>query len=285
MSCAGHNHDHQNSPSFLPAVIALGALFGAATSPCSRGALWSSMALVMVPWLTFAIAAPSRMPLVRQLRLFGADLESVVLYMLARVAGRRDAATRVQEAHRQRVEHVYAGTSAADLVTADPERLHHARRVAFMTASTAIISSLAVPFAFPSVFTYGTGLSSVVVFGIDLVVACVVIRLVTERAALRLAESSFALGDQLPHARVRLVPLFAMLGGAMGLVGGMLVLLADGAASAVETYLVFGQSMARSFSWFVATMSPLTMVTSMLLGSVMGVSIALAQRASNTTAE
>jgi hypothetical protein len=257
----------------------LGALFGLVTSPCARGPVFSLLALVGIPWMTFAIAAPKRMSLGRQFGLFFADAEAMVLAALSFVGGRRDAAADVVGAHRSFIERSYTGTSAAELVSGDPLRLHHARRVAMMVTTMAVGSALAVPLVFSSVFTYGSGVMAVGTFILDLVVLAAVTRVVAERAALRLAEASIALGAHLPHARLRLSPLFAMLGGTMGLIGGMLVLLADGAASAVESLLFLGRPMVESFVWFVAAMGGLTMVVSVALGALMGVAMALAQPA------
>ena len=76
-------------------VLMLGALFALSASPCAGLPFVSALVIIGVPIMTFGVAAPSRIGLFREVRLFWSDIESLVLTSLLRMVGRRQDAFRV----------------------------------------------------------------------------------------------------------------------------------------------------------------------------------------------
>ena len=95
---------------------------------------------------------------------------------------------------------------------------------------------------------------------------------------IRLLEATHALSGGNPWgARMRVVPLSTMLGGAMGAVGALVVLSAAAAASAVETAWLFDTDMVAAGFWFIRETAPLALPLGIGIGAVMGAGAALAQ--------
>ncbi|HEY1101052.1 MAG TPA: hypothetical protein VGF99_19085, partial [Myxococcota bacterium] len=230
-------------------VLALGALFGMMISPCARTPMMGAFAVVGVPLLTFLLAAPTRLGVLGELRLFGRDIGAGVLAALCFVVGRRAEAGTVLRAHRADVEGAYAGRVAA--VAVDPLRLHHARRLGLMGAALATFAGVGLPFFSGELYTFGDFPQAPLVFLLDLVVIGGVARFVGERMAIRLFEASAALtGGNAWAARARSVPLTTMLGAALGAVGGLVVLMAASFASGVESVAIFDVDFVRATFWF-----------------------------------
>jgi len=258
-------------------VLALGALFGLMVSPCSRVPLASAFIVVGIPLLTFLVAAPSRLGLMGELRLFGRDAQASLLGMLCVLTGRRGQAAAIVDAHRAGVEGAYAARLGS-VIAGDPLRLHHARRLAMMGAALAVFAGVGLPFIAGDVYTFGDFPEAPFVFLTDLVVIGVVSRLVTERIALRLFEAAAALsGGGAWGARLRTAPLTAMLGGALGAVGGLVVLMAAAFASGMESVAVFDADFARAGVWFLRQTAPLALPLGIGIGAILGAGVGLAQ--------
>lgn len=258
-------------------VLGLGALFGLMLSPCSRLPLVSAFVVVGVPLLTFLVAAPSRLGFGRELALFFRDAQAMLLSAACALTGRRREAAAVVGIHRERVEAAY-GPRLQTLLEADPLRLHHARRLGALGALLAVVAGVGLPFVAGDVYTFGDFPVAPFVFITDLVVIGVVARVVTERIAIRLFEASVALAGTGWSARVRTVPLTAMLGGALGAVGSLVVLAAAAAASGVESRVVFDADVTRAAVWFLRQTMPMALPLGLGIGGILGIGMGLAQR-------
>jgi hypothetical protein len=262
----------------LAPVLALGALFGMMLSPCSRQPFVSVFVVVGVPFLTFLVAAPSRLGLGRELSLFVRDAHAMLLAAACALTGRRREAAAVVGVHRERVEAAYGGRLAA-FVEQDPLRLHHARRLGVVAALLAVVAGVGLPFVAGDVYTFGEFPVAPFVFLTDLVVIGVVSRVVTERIAIRLFEAGVALaGDDAWVARARTVPLTAMLGAALGAVGSLVVLAAAAAASGVESRVVLDADVTRAAVWFLRQTAPMALPLGIGIGGILGVGMGLSQR-------
>jgi hypothetical protein len=262
-------------------VMMLGALFGLMASPAARAPLVSLFVIVGIPLLTFAVAAPTRLGLVRELALLFRGLEAVVLVGLCAVVGRGTDARAVLLRHRVRVENAYAsdGGRLAAAVAGDPERLHHNRRLGALATALTVLAGVALPYVFPQTYTYGAFPVAPLVFLVDLTVLAVVGRIVSERMMIRLFEATHALAGGHPTAaRFRVVPLSGMLGAAMGAVGALVVLAAAAGASALETSWIFGDvDLLSAGFWFIRETAPVALPLGIAIGGVVGVGSGLAQ--------
>lgn len=263
-------------------VLMLGALFGMMSSPAARTVpLVSAFVIAGVPLLTFAIAAPSRLGLWRELALLARGAEAFALSALLVLVGRGGDARSVMLRQRVRAENAYTRDTGrlADVVNGDPLRLHHVRRLAWLGAALSVLAGVGLPLMFPSTYTFGDGFVAPVVFGLDVLVIGLSARVVCERMMLRLLEATDALsgGDPLV-ACIRIVPLSTMLGAAMGAVGGLVVLACAAAASAVETSWISDQSMMLSAFWFIRATAGLALPLGIGIGAVLGAGAGLAQR-------
>lgn len=262
----------------VASVLGLGALFGLMLSPCSRVPLVSAFVVVGVPLLTFLVAAPSRLGLVGEMRLFARDAQATLLAGLCLIAGRRRDASAVVAAHREGVEAAYAAR-VPGVVELDPLRLHHARRLGALGAVLAVFAGVGLPFIAGDTYTFGDFPVAPFVFLSDVVVIGLVARLVTERIAMRLFEATVALaGGPAWAARLRTVPLAAMLGGALGAVGALVVVAAAAAASGAQSVVVFDADFARSGVWFLRQTAPMALPLGIGIGAILGVGMGLAQR-------
>lgn len=258
-------------------VLGLGALFGLMLSPCSRLPLVSAFVVVGVPLLTFLVAAPSRLGVFGELRLFGRDLQATVLAGLCLLTGRQKDARAVTASHQHTVEAAYSRLGAT--LEADPLRLHHARRLGLFGAVLAVIGGVGLPFIAGDTYTFGSFPEAPFVFLSDVLVIGLTARIVTERIAVRLFEASVALtGGPAWVARLRTVPLAAMLGGALGAVGALVVLTAAACASGLQSAVVFDADIARAGIWFLRQTAPLALPMGIGIGAVLGVGMGLAQR-------
>ena len=258
-------------------VLALGALFGLMVSPCARTPLMSAFAVVGVPLLTFLVAAPTRLGFGKELRLFGRDLGAIGLAAMCRVVGRKNDAGTVINAHRVDVEGAYGGVLGA-MVATDPLRLHHARRLGLLAAGLAVFAGVGLPFFAADTYTFGEFPQAPLVFLLDVLVIGGAARVVCERIAIRLFEASTALvGGGAWAARIRSVPLTTMLGGALGAVGGLVVLMAASFASGLESIAVFDVDFAHAAVWFMRSTAPMALPLGVGIGLVMGAGVGLAQ--------
>ena len=258
-------------------VLTLGALFGLMVSPCARAPLFSAFIVVGIPLLTFLVAAPSRLGMFGELRLFVRDAQAGLLGLLCLVTGRSRQAATLVDAHRVDVEAAYAAGLGA-VIAGDPLRLHHARRLAMLGASLAVLAGVGLPFMAGDIYTFGAFPEAPLVFLTDVIVIGFAARLVTERIALRLFEAAVALaGGGAWAARMRTAPLTAMLGAALGAVGGLVVLSAAAFASGVESVAVLDADFARAGVWFLRQTAPMALSLGIGIGTIVGAGVGLAQ--------
>jgi hypothetical protein len=263
-------------------VMMLGALFGLMASPAARMPLVSSFVVVGVPVLTFAVAAPSRVGLLRELGLLFRGLEAFVLAGLLGIVGRFADARAVVMRQRVRVENAYSRDTdrLGDVVGADPQRLHHVRRLATFGALLAVLGGVGLPLLFPSTYTFGDWPMAPFVLLLDVATIGIASRVVTERMMIRLLEATHALGGGDPTAaRFRVVPLSTMLGAAMGAVGGLVVLAVAAGASAIETSWIAEVDMVHAARWFIEQTALLALPLSISIGGILGAGAGLAQPA------
>jgi hypothetical protein len=263
----------KTSPLTTLAVSALlGGAFGFLTAPGCKGPMFTLALLVGIPTLTFAVAAPSRLSFLWSIRLFAADVESAVLQALCVVTGRSQARSAVSALHAERVELAYASTEAVRL---DPERFHHARRMAMAASGVGVLAAMIFP-ATDENYTYGVGMMAVSTFSLDLLLVGLASRFVAERVAVRLTEVSLAMGAG-PLARARQLPLMTALGATLGSIGGLIVVLAGAAACAVESTVFLQQPMLLSFGLFLGTVGGKGLTMGMTFGAIFGAGLAWAQ--------
>ena len=180
-------------------VMMLGGLFGLMASPAARAPMMSIFVIVGVQVMTFAIAAPSRLGLFREVGLLIRGLESFGLATLCAVLGRGTDARAVLLRQRVRAENAYASDpQLAAVVAADPLRLHHIRRIASLGALLAIVAANALPLLRPETYTWGNDWTAPFVFLLDVLVIGLATRLITERMGIRLLEATHALGGGNP---------------------------------------------------------------------------------------
>jgi len=262
-------------------VMMLGALFGLMASPAARAPMVSMFVVVGVPLMTFAVAAPSRLGLFRELGLLVRGAEALGLAALCALVGRFGDARAVLLRQRIRVENMYSGEVGrlGGLVAHDPLRLHHVRRLALLGTVLALVAGNVLPLLHPETYTWGDDWTAPFVLVLDVLVVGVASRLVAERMAIRLLEANHALGGGHPlAARFRVVPLSTMLGAAMGAVGGLVVLAAAAGASAVETsWIRPDDSMLASTIWFIRETAAYALPLGIGIGAVMGFCAGLAQ--------
>ena len=260
-------------------IFLLGALF-ALGAPVARVPLVVSLVLFGVPLMTFAVAAPSRVGLFKEVSLAFRGLEATFLQALLWCVGRRQLAFKVRDNHRQRVEMAYTSnhTRLAEAIAEDPLRLHHARRLASFGTLLAVTAGLGLPFIFPQTYTFGEGLQAPMVFVFDLFTFGVVGWLVAERIMIRLLEVTHALRDgdvYLP--RLRATPLTMLLGAALGAVGALVVVSAGAMACAFETAWIDSGSLQIAALWFIRETAPHGLPLGIMIGTVLGAGMGLAQ--------
>lgn len=261
-------------------VMMLGALFGLMASPAARVPLVSTFVVIGVPLMTFAVAAPSRLGLFRELGLLVRGAEAFGLAALCLVVGRFADARAVLQRQRIRVENAYSADTGrlASVVAADPLRLHHVRRLGLLGAVLAVAAGNVLPLLHPETYTWGNDWTAPFVFVLDVLVIGLSSRVVAERMAIRLLEATHALGGGHPiAARFRVVPLSTMLGAAMGAVGGLVVLSAAAGASAVETSWMIETNLVAAGFWFIRETAPYALPLGIGIGAVMGAGAGLAQ--------
>jgi hypothetical protein len=263
----------------LTSIMMLGALFALSTSPCARVPLVSALVIIGVPLMTFAVAAPSRIGLIRELALFMRGLEATLLQVLLFAVGRRRDAYRARDVFRARVENAYAAGSdrLADAVRDDPLRLHHARRLASLATLLALLGGVGLPFMFPDVYTFGEFPQAPFVLAFDILTFGLVGRLVGERVLVRLFEASHALHDGTP-SRLRATPLTIMLGAALGAVGALVVVSAGAVACAIETSWFDVVAFHEPAFWFIRKTAPHALSLGITAGALLGAGMGLAKR-------
>ena len=269
-------------------VMMLGALFGLMASPAARTPLISSFIVVGVPVLTFAVAAPSRVGLIRELGLLFRGLEAFLLSTALGMLSRGADARAVLLRQRVRVENTYTRDTdrLSEVVAADPLRLHHVRRLATVGALLAVFAGVGLPMLYPSTYTFGEWPVAPFVLALDVVAIGLSARIVTERMMIRLLEATHALGGGHPTAaRLRVVPLSTMLGAAMGAVGGLVVLAVAAGASAVETSWIAEVDVAHAARWFIEQTALLALPLAISIGGILGAGAGLAQPAEAPPAE
>lgn len=261
-------------------VMMLGALFGLMASPAARAPLVSSFVVVGVPLMTFAVAAPSRLGLMRELGLLFRGVEAFTLAVLCVATGRLADARAVLQRQRVRVENAYTSEtgSLASLVSSDPLRLHHVRRLGAFGAVLAVFAGNALPLLHPETYTWGHDWTAALVLVLDVLVIGVTARIVSERLVIRLLEATHALrGGSAFAARLRVVPLSTVLGAAMGAVGALVVLCAAAAASAVETSWMVETNLVVAGFRFVRETASYALPLGIGIGAILGAGAGLAQ--------
>lgn len=261
-------------------VMMLGALFGLMASPAARVPLVSTFVVVGVPLMTFAVAAPSRLGMLRELGLLVRGAEALGLAALCMLVGRIGDAKAVLLRQRIRVENAYSADTGrlAPVIAADPLRLHHVRRLALLGTVLALVGGNVLPLLHPETYTWGNDWTAIAVVALDFAVIGLVSRLVTERMAIRLLEATHALGGGHPvAARLRVVPLATMLGAAMGAVGALVVLSAAAAASAVETSWMVDTNLVAAGFWFIRETAPYALPLGIGIGGILGAGAGFAQ--------
>lgn len=261
-------------------VMMLGALFGLMASPAARVPLVSTFVVVGVPLMTFAVAAPSRLGLLRELGLLVRGAEALGLAALCLLVGRIGDARAVLLRQRIRVENSYSADTGrlAPVIAADPLRLHHVRRLAMLGTVLAVLGGNVLPLLHPETYTWGSDVSAVGVLLLDVLVIGIVARLVSERMAIRLLEATHALSGGHPiAARLRVVPLATMLGSAMGAVGALVVLAAAAAASAFETSWMVETNLVAAGFWFIRETAPYALPLGIGIGGILGAGAGFAQ--------
>ncbi|HEY4222339.1 MAG TPA: hypothetical protein VGO62_13385 [Myxococcota bacterium] len=261
-------------------MMMLGALFGLMASPAARAPQVGLFVMVGIPFLTLAVAAPTRIGLGRELALFARGLEALGLAALCTLLGRVGDARAVMLRQRIRVENMYSAesTQLGSMIAADPLRLHHVRRLATFGTLLALVAGNALPMVHPETYTWGTDFTAPFVIALDVLVIGFVARVVGERMAIRLLEAGHALGGGHPiAARFRVVPLTTMLGAAMGAIAGLVVLAAAGGASAIETSWMSEVNLMGAAYWFIRETSVYALPLGIGIGAVMGFGAGLAQ--------
>ncbi len=268
-------------------VLMLGALLGLMSSPAARTPPFAALIIIGVPLLTFAVAAPSRIGMFRELVLALRGIEATALSALLAVFGKRRHARAVVLRQHRRVEDAYANSSdrLAALVAEDPLRLHHARRLATFGALLSLIGGLSLPLLHGETFTFGDFPQAPFVFALDVLTFAVVSRVVGERMMIRLLEASHALSNSSHYqsggtpwsARMRTVPLTTMLGAALGAVAALVVVNAGAVACAIETSWISNASFEEPARWFVQATAPMGIALGVCIGAILGFGTGMAQ--------
>jgi hypothetical protein len=275
MSCPSNCHASKDTCAFT-SLLLLGGLFAVSASPCRTLPLFSLLVIAGVPLITFAVAAPSRMGALREAGLFFRGFEALVLGGLLFMVGRRQASQAVFLRQRLRAEQAYqrAGGVFAQAVAQDPARLHHARRLAFLSTLWMVAAGLSLPL-FNAHYTFGPFPQAPFVFALDAITLLLVGRLVSERIALRLLEATHSMRAA-GATRGRMLPITMMLGTALGAVGALLVGGAMGLASAIETSWLPGMSTFPTIL-YVGTFALMALVPGILIGAVLGSGMSMAE--------
>jgi hypothetical protein len=261
-------------------VLMLGALFALSASPCARVPLISALVIMGVPLMTFGVAAPSRLGLFRELALHLREGEATLLWGLLRLVRRKADAATVWQRHRARVEGAYmmSADRIGEIARTDPDRLHHARRLAGLAAGLVVLAGIGLPLMHPSVYTFGDWPQAPLVIALDLLVFGVVGGVVSERVTLRLLEASDALraGDMWT-SRARALPVTMLLGAALGMVATFIVVDFGALACAVETSWIVDTSFWEPTRWFIQATTPVALPLGVGIGTILGAGVALAQ--------
>ena len=256
-------------------------LFALATPRCQHLPFFSALIVIGIPILTFQVAAPPRIGLIRLMTLLGRGAEAVLLQLFLLGSRRGTDAKRVREQHRQRVERAYFGSEAPteNPLAADPERLHHARRLAGLGTLFIVGAGLCLPLIYPNTFTYGSGCQAVAVILTDVFIFTVVGRTVMERFMIRLWESSFTIPtDSLAVRRIRSASLL-LLGAALGSIAALMMVIAGAVACAIETSWFPIASHIHALEpvfWFIQRTAPLALPFGIMVGTVLGGGLAMA---------
>lgn len=261
-------------------VLMLGALFALSASPCARVPLVSALVIIGVPLMTFGVAAPSRLGLIREIALLFRGLEATLLSALLTLTGRSKDIGRVWLTYRGRVENAYAqgDDRVAEISRLDPLRLHHARRLATFGAGLVVLAGVGLPFLHPATYTFGDLPMAPFVFGLDILVFGLVGRVVTERVALRLLEAADALRcNEAWTSRARALPVSMLLGAALGMVATFIVIDAGAIACAIETSWMVDTHFFEPTRWFIQATTPAALPLGVGIGTILGGGIALAQ--------
>jgi hypothetical protein len=246
----------------------------------------SNLVIIGVPLLTFSVAAPPRIPFSAQFLLLMRGLESFLLGALLMLRGRRQDAKAVRIQFRQYVESTYLNDTDAvpESFTTDPERLHHARRLAFLGSLMAVGAGLMLPITYPTIFTYGEGGQAIFVIALDVIVLTVASRMVLERFMIRLWESSHVLPTNTATMRSIRTFSFCLLGGALGSIAALVIVIAGALACAIETsWLPMAHEVhfIEPVFWFIQHTAPLALPYGILLGTILGFGMAFTKSVTN----
>ncbi len=268
----------------LKNTLFLSAIFLLASRPQAQSIEQGALLVMMVPMLTFAIAAPSRLNIFSDIFLAMKGIVSSALLLPFRIfLGQRGADAFLQH-RRGETEAYYAKRSPTlkHLIASDAARFHHARRLANLSAVMATFAGLSLPFAFPRFFTFGEGVNGAIVFGVDALVFGVAGKVVFERIAIRILESTHSASTQLTGFKAFRFMTMAMLLGATSAMVGTLVIVNMGAlASAFETVVLSHclqmseEILARCGLLFVRSVVFLALPIGVSVGAVLGLGIGM----------
>lgn len=279
MPCCSSSPEVRDRYVFTSILLCAG-LLAMQASPHARTSFGPLLVLLGVPAMTFAVAAPGRLGLWREIGLFLRGLEAFALSNALLLIGRVHDAVSVRAAHRVRVEDAYEAShpSFSAVIREDRLRFHHVRRLASFVTVGVVLAGMTLPMLESGVFTFGEWPAAPFVWMLDLVTFAVAGRVVTERMALRLLELTRVARAPGPIvARLTLTPVAGLLGLALGAVGALVVVGAGAVACALETgWLSPDVPMVLAARWWFHQTAVDAMGMGMAFGAIMGMGVGLA---------
>ena len=259
-------------------ALLLFSVFGFSTVSLGYGASTMTLLLVMiVPFATFAVAAPGRMPLGKELMWAIRELETLAAMALFKLLGKTEMVTKLSQAQRAHLKAQYGiGRKKGSATTHDDfVRLNMGREVANWGALWITGVGLALPLG-SDTLSYGPAFFAPFIFVLDAMLLWVISRVFLGRIAHRLWESNRLLrANNLVGAGF--CALWTVLSGAiLGAVGGLVLGQVLGVASVMETLWVFPQAtLFEAAQQSVLTFAFLVFAPGAIAGSVLGGTLAL----------
>ncbi len=253
----------------LASVIYLGSQPGMRTT---ENALFS---LLVIPILTFSIAAPRRIRLFDYVQLIKTEALYLGLRIYSFFTQTRLNNDLLKRFRAERIHSIYdAGGNLSRALEYDKAGLQHARRLGHYAALFGTITALAIPLNFPAHFTYGEGLTAVGVFALDLFTFGLTTFVVCERIAIHLYEVNSQLRNTSNITYHLLVmPMMVILGSSIGAIGSFVVLNMGALASGLESMAFI--SFSHATLGFSRSLVAFALPIGVALGAVMGAGIAM----------
>ena len=251
------------------------ALMGLSTlSLVTLGTQVAIILIMVIPFLTFMIGAPGRIPLASELRLSIKELEVMILSVILRGTGLKQKAALVSEAQKKRVLQLYEITDRA-AECQNTSRFLFGRALVNWGALWVTAVGLALPFE-SEFLSYGTTAHAPFIFILDAGIFWMVSRLILGRVALRLWEG-IALLKPTGWADTSLCLLWTPFsGGVLGAVGGLVLGQILGVASAMETLWIFPQlSVWQVTSETALTFTFISFLPMAMTGTIIGVALGM----------